>query len=301
MSEDKPRKRRASRRQAQPIYPTRDAERRWLMGLTEKEWGQKMFTPFQQLQAEIRQESIDNFVVGKNPALAALRNPRREIEAVYISAPMTISAEVWHAALQRHIPPNRVMNQELDEIAMGVKHHGILLITKPLPYAEIEDALQLAEARQEAPLLLALDKIEDPRNLGAILRTAEAAGAHGVIVPEHGSAPLSRVVSTTSMGAVERVPVIRAKNMVRMLKDLKTKGFWVAGADLEGQSLYAKTDLTGSLVVVLGNEGKGIRRLVRGTCDFLVHIPMQGEAESLNVSVAAALFLYEARRQRSVS
>ena len=145
--------------------------------------------------------------------------------------------------------------------------------------------------------MLLLDEIEDPHNLGALLRTADAAGVDGVIIPKRRSCPLSATVAKTSAGAVEYVPVAQVGNVVQTLKLLKEKGFWVAGADMDGQ-LYTETDLTGSLVLVVGNEGHGIGRLTRENCDFIVQLPMVGKINSLNASVAGSVLMYEAMRQR---
>ena len=171
-------------------------------------------------------------------------------------------------------------------------------MASPVEYAEVEDILAAAEAKGEAPLLVVLDELEDPHNLGAVLRSVDAAGAHGVIIPKRRSCPLSTTVAKTSAGAVEYVPVARVSNLAQTLDKLKKAGIWVAGCDMDGTENYFEASLKGPLALVIGGEGRGLGRLVKEHCDFLVRIPMQGHVNSLNASVACSLVLYEAVRQR---
>ena len=186
---------------------------------------------------------------------------------------------------------------KLDAMAPGIRHQGVLAQVPPVQYAELEDILQIARDRNEPPFIVLLDELEDPHNLGAILRTADAAGVHGVLIPKHRSCPLSATVAKTSAGAVEHVPVARIGNMVQTIKKLKKEGLWVAAADMDGTDYY-DTDLTGSLLLVIGSEGQGVGRLIKEQCDFVVRIPMVGKINSLNASVAGSILMYEAMKQR---
>ena len=207
-------------------------------------------------------------------------------------------APLLSLAAERGVPVRPASRQKLDEIAPGLRHQGVLAYVAPVAYASLEDILARAEAQGEPPLLLLLDGIEDPHNVGALLRTADAAGVHGVLLPERRSCALTATVAKTSAGAVEYVPVARIGNTVQEMKRLKERGLWLVGADMAGEMESFAADMTGPLVIVIGSEGRGLGRLVKETCDFLVRIPMQGRINSLNASVAGALLMYEARRQR---
>ncbi|MBR1885197.1 MAG: 23S rRNA (guanosine(2251)-2'-O)-methyltransferase RlmB, partial [Schwartzia sp.] len=182
--------------------------------------------------------------------------------------------------------------------ARGFRHQGVLAYTSPVDYTPFDEILRLARQKSDVPFLLLLDELEDPHNLGAILRTADAVGVDGVLIPKRRSCPLSATVAKTSAGAVEYVPVARIGNVAQTLNELKREGFWVVGADMDGTADYFTADLTGAVVLVVGSEGHGISRLVRETCDLLVRIPMLGKINSLNVSVAGAVLMYEVLRQR---
>jgi 23S rRNA (guanosine2251-2'-O)-methyltransferase len=185
----------------------------------------------------------------------------------------------------------RVARQELDQL--DVKHQGVVLEVSPYPYADLPAMLALAGARSEPPLLLVLDHLEDPRNLGALLRTAEASGVHGVILPTRRSAAITPAASETSAGAAEHLLVARVTNLARKLTDLKQDGLWVAGLEaLPEARAYDSVDLGGPLVLVVGSEGRGLSRLVRERCDWLLRLPMRGEVGSLNAAVAGAIGLY---------
>ena len=164
-------------------------------------------------------------------------------------------------------------------------------------YVELEDILQIAKDKNEPPFIVLLDELEDPHNLGAILRSADAAGVHGVLIPKRRSCPLSATVAKTSAGAVEYVPVARIGNVVQTIKRLKEEGLWVAAADMDGTDYY-EADMTGALLLIIGNEGHGVGRLVKEQCDFVVKIPMVGKINSLNASVAGSILMYEAMKQR---
>ena len=186
---------------------------------------------------------------------------------------------------------------KLDALAEGGNHQGIVAYVSQYDYVSVDDILASASDKGEAPFVIICDKITDPHNLGAIIRTANCVGAHGVIVPKRNSAGLNSVVAKTSAGAVEYTRVAKVTNIAETIEKLKKQGMWIAAADMDGQEMY-KTDLKGSLGIVVGSEGEGVSRLVREKCDFIVSIPMYGQINSLNASVAAGVLMYEALRQR---
>lgn len=236
-----------------------------------------------------------DLVYGRRAVREALRG-RREVLEVW-ATDRAVKSEDWLGDLR----PKVKLERELTERADTRDHQGLLALVEPFRYA---DAYELAAA--ERPLLAVLDRVTDPRNLGAVARSAEGAGATGVIVPAHGAAVVTPAVARASAGAVEHVPIAVVTNLARYLEEVKGADLWVFGAaslentgDGNAQSMW-ETDLTGGVALVLGAEGKGLRPLVRRTCDGLVSIPLSGRIESLNVSVAAAVLLYEARRQRGL-
>ena len=192
---------------------------------------------------------------------------------------------------------NFVDKERLDRLANSGHHQGVVAQAAAYEYAEVEDILNAAKEKGEAPFIFILDEIEDPHNLGAIIRTANLCGAHGVIIPKRNSVGLNSVVAKTSAGAVEYTPVAKVTNIANTIDSLKDEGLWIAAADMDGQEMY-DIDLKGSLGLVIGSEGEGISRLVREKCDFIASIPMAGEINSLNASVAAGVLMYEALRQR---
>jgi 23S rRNA (guanosine2251-2'-O)-methyltransferase len=198
---------------------------------------------------------------------------------------------------ERRIPFQFVDRQTLERLTERRNHQGILAYVAPKEYAQVEDMLALAVQRQEEPFIIMLDEVEDPHNLGAIIRTVNAVGAHGVIIPKRRSVALTGTVAKTSAGAVEYVMVARVSNLVQTLNDLKKAGCWVSGAEAGAKDVF-KADLTGPRILVVGGEGKGLSRLVRETCDEIVSLPMLGKVNSLNVSVAGSVLLYEVLRQR---
>ena len=177
-------------------------------------------------------------------------------------------------------------------------HQGVIAVAAVREYASVEDILQAARDKGEAPLLVVCDELSDPHNLGAVIRTAECAGAHGVVIPKRRSAGLTAVVAKTSAGAVSHLPVARVANLPSLLKQLKKEGLWIFGSAADGPTSLYEADLKGPAALVIGSEGEGMSRLVAETCDFLVSIPMKGKLNSLNASAAAAILLYEALRQR---
>ncbi len=242
---------------------------------------------------------IENIQVeGRNAVLEAVNNDSPIDKIMFKKGEIEGSLKLILAkAKQKGIVTQEVTKQKLDEISQTHKHQGVIAICPMHEYAEVSDILEAARAKGEDALVIVLDGVTDPHNLGAILRSAEAAGAHGVIVPKRRAASLTAVVAKTSAGAIEYVPVARVTNLTATLKELKKAGLWIAAADASGTSMY-KSNLSGPLAIVVGSEGKGVSRLVLSECDFAVSIPMKGKITSLNASVAAAVVLYEAVRRR---
>ena len=188
--------------------------------------------------------------------------------------------------------------RKLDEMSRTHAHQGVIAVAAVREYASIEDIFQRAEERGEAPLIVICDELSDPHNLGAVIRTAECAGAHGVVIPKRRSAGLTAIVAKTSAGAVSHIPVARVPNLTALMKELQKRGVWIFGAEMNGNTSLYEADLKGPTAIVIGSEGSGMSRLVAETCDFTVSIPMKGKINSLNASAAAAILLYEAVRQR---
>ena len=192
-----------------------------------------------------------------------------------------------------------VSRERLDQISETGKHQGVIAIAAAYKYSEMEDIFELAEARNEDPFVFVLDGIEDPHNLGAIIRTANLSGAHGVIIPKNRAVGLTATVAKASAGALNYTPVVKVTNIAQTIEDLKKRGLWFACADMDGTTMY-KLNLKGAIGLVIGNEGSGVSRLVKEKCDFIVKIPMKGHIDSLNVSVATGILLYEINRQRNI-
>lgn len=244
-------------------------------------------------------EVDENVIVGRNAVLEALKSGRAINKVLLAKGERQGSIkEAVALAKEKGLILQEVEEKKLDELSGGLRHQGIVAYASPVAYVEVEDILAAAAAKGEAPFLVLLDELEDPHNLGAILRTADAAGVHGVLIPKRRNCQLSATVAKTSAGAVEYVPVARIGNISQTLKDLKKQGLWVAGADMDGAQAYYEADLAGPLVLVVGGEGKGIGRLVKEQCDFIVNIPMQGSINSLNASVAASILMFESLKQR---
>lgn len=241
-----------------------------------------------------------DLIYGRNAVREALKNGR-SINKVIVAenAHGGSLQEIISLARKNHVVVNTLNRKKLD-LLTGTQHHqGIAAYTAPIDYADLDDVLIKAERLGRAPFLIMLDEIEDPQNLGAIIRTADAAGADAVLIPKRRSCPLSSTVSMISAGAVEYMPVVRVNSLLMTLEKLKKNGFWVTGAESSGTMPYYEADLKGPLVLVIGSEGKGISQQVQKACDFLVRIPMCGRVNSLNASNAAAILMYEALKQRS--
>jgi 23S rRNA (guanosine2251-2'-O)-methyltransferase len=246
------------------------------------------------------QEFVENRIEGKNPVLEALRSGRT-VEKLLVARGSTEGPvrEIIGRAREKGIVVQQVERQRLDEISDSGAHQGVIAYVTPYRYAEVDEIIQRAREEGEAAFLIILDEITDPHNLGAIIRTAECCGAHGVIIPKRRSAGLTPAAVKASAGAVEYMPVAKVTNLARLLDDLKTRGIWIAGADLGEDALpYTEQDYTVPIALVIGSEGRGIGRLVREKCDFLAAIPLKGRIESLNASVAAGILMYEVARQR---
>ena len=251
---------------------------------------------------EQNKQNLDNqrndIIAGRNPVMEAIRSGR-SIESILVAKGERSGSVVAiiAKAKQKNIPVKDVDSKKLDFLAKGVNHQGIVAQCAVKEYSTLEDIFALAEERGESPFIIVLDKIEDPHNLGAIIRTAECAGAHGVIIPERRSAGLSYTVEKTSAGALEYMPVVRVKNISAVLQKLKDKGIWVYGADMDGEH-YKKVNFDGAVALVIGNEGKGISPLVAKDCDVIVTLPKKGKINSLNASVAAGILMYEIADKR---
>ncbi len=241
----------------------------------------------------------DGMIEGRNAVTEALRSGTA-IDKIYLAKGETdrTLSRIASEARKAGVVVVEADRRKLDAMSLTHSHQGIIAIAAVRAYATVEDILSIASARGEKPLLVVCDEISDPHNLGAIIRTAECAGAHGVIIPKRRSAGLTAVVAKSSAGAVSYLPVARVPNIPSLLKDLKKQGIWVFGAAAEGTVPLYGADFKNAAAIVIGSEGDGMTRLVRESCDFLVSIPMKGQISSLNASAAAAILLYEAVRQR---
>jgi len=242
---------------------------------------------------------MEEWIAGKHPVLEAMRSGRT-IHKIWIAeqAQKHHTQPIIAEAKKLNIVIQTVDKRKLDQLVPGVPHQGVVAQAAAHGYVEVDDLLERARSRNEAPFLLILDEIEDPHNLGSILRTADCTGAHGVIIPKRRAVGLTATVSKTSAGAVEYVPVARVTNIAQTIDALKEQGIWVAGADASADELIYGVDLKLPIAIVIGNENRGIGRLVKDKCDFLVKLPMVGRINSLNASVAASVCMYEVVRQR---
>ena len=248
----------------------------------------------------VAEAEADGMIEGRNAVIEALR-AGTAIDKIYLAKGET-DKTLGHIASKARAAGVVVVEadrRKLDAMSRTHAHQGVIALAAVREYVTVESILQTAADRGEAPLLVICDEISDPHNLGAILRTAECAGAHGVIIPKRRSAGLTAIVAKTSAGAVSSMPVARVANIPSLLKDLKKQGVWVFGTAADGNTTLYNADLKGPAAIVIGSEGDGMTRLVAENCDFLVSIPMKGQISSLNASAAAAILLYEAVRQRS--
>ncbi|SHG91908.1 23S rRNA (guanosine2251-2'-O)-methyltransferase [Thermosyntropha lipolytica DSM 11003] len=239
-------------------------------------------------------------VAGINGVTEMLKAKRRKIYRIFIQEGKKGSKvdELVKLATGCQIPVQRMDKKDMDRMYPAKNHQGVVAEVEPYKYSSLEEVLEYARGKGEEPFLVLLDGIEDPQNMGAIVRTALCAGVHGVVIPKHHAVEVTDAVVRASAGAVEYMHIIKTTNLVGFIKELKACGFWIIGADAEGKEDYFALSFPSPVAVVVGSEGDGMRRLVKENCDFLVKIPMQGEINSLNASVAAALIIYEVVRQR---
>ena len=241
----------------------------------------------------------DGIIEGRNAVIEALRTGTA-IDKIYIAKGETDKTlgHIASRAREKGIVVVEADRRKLDGMSRTHAHQGVIAVAAVREYVSIEDILQAAKDKGEPPLLVICDELSDPHNLGAVIRTAECAGAHGVVIPKRRSAGLTAVVAKTSAGAVSHIPVARVANLPSLLKELKKAGLWIFGSAADGTTPLYDADLKGPAAIVIGSEGEGMSRLVTENCDFLVSIPMKGKLNSLNASAATAILLYEAVRQR---
>ena len=238
-------------------------------------------------------------IFGRNTVMEALKS-NRTINKIWLAKGEQKGSvrEIVALAKEKRITVQIVERSKLDKMFPHENHQGVAASVASADYVAWQDIVDAARQKGEDPLLVILDELEDPHNLGAILRSVDAVGAHGVIIPKRRAVPLTDGVAKASAGAIEHVPVARVSNLVQVIEELKKQGICIAGADLHGEYMH-KQDLTGPLAIVVGSEGKGLGKLVRESCDYVVSIPMQGKINSLNASVATGVLLYEVYRQRN--
>lgn len=248
---------------------------------------------------DLNRDKQSNIICGRNPVLEAIRSGR-EIDRLYVAhgaSGGTVSAIIAKCSA-KGILIKEISAQKLDYYCGGANHQGVAVMFASQEYSTVEDILNTATERNEKPFIIICDEIEDPHNLGAIIRTAEACGVHGIIIPKRRSASLNATVAKTAAGALEYMKVARVTNIANTIDELKEKGVWVFGADMDGQA-YTQVDFDTPCAIVIGNEGKGIGTLTAKKCDAIVSLPMKGKINSLNASVAAGALMYEVVRKRA--
>ncbi|MEH7161126.1 23S rRNA (guanosine(2251)-2'-O)-methyltransferase RlmB [Priestia megaterium] len=238
------------------------------------------------------------FIIGRNPVLEALKSGR-DINKLWIAEGSQGGSmgQITQLAKRNGVLVQFVPKKKIEQMVDGI-HQGVAAQVAAYQYAELDDLFNLAEKRNESPFFLLLDELEDPHNLGSIMRTADAVGSHGIIIPKRRSVGLTATVAKASTGAIEHVPVARVTNLSRTIDELKDRGVWIVGTDAKESDDYRNLDGGMPLTLVIGSEGKGMSRLIREKCDFLVQLPMVGHVTSLNASVAASLLMYEVYRKR---
>lgn len=243
-------------------------------------------------------QEITDIIAGRNAVLEALRG-QRSINKIMIQdgASGGSLGEIIGLAKSKNITVEFAKSDKLDKLAQGVRHQGVAALAAPIAFQTLDDVFAKAEQKGEDPFILLLDELQDPQNVGALIRTADAAGVHGVLMPRRRSCPLNAVVAKISAGAVEYVPIVQIGNIAQTIEELQQRGCWVVGADMDGDDYYA-ANMTGPIVLVIGAEGKGLGRLVKQKCDNIISIPMNGGVNSLNASNAGAVLMYEVVRQR---
>ena len=239
----------------------------------------------------------DNIVFGRN-AVKELLAGDREIDRIIAVKDSGRNADLVAEAKKKHIPVITAEKQKLDKITEKANHQGIAAVISEVRYADISDILALAKSRGEAPFVIILDSVTDPHNLGAIMRTACSAGCHGIIMSKRRCCPINGTAAKVASGAAEHLLISRVPNLAAAIDELKKEGLWITGGDMYGEKNVFEADFSGPIGIVVGNEGEGISRLIKEKCDFLVNIPMPGPTESLNVSVACGILIYEVLRGR---
>ncbi|MGX1195528.1 23S rRNA (guanosine(2251)-2'-O)-methyltransferase RlmB [Metabacillus sp. SLBN-84] len=240
----------------------------------------------------------EEYIIGRNTVIEALKSTRNVYKIWMAENSVKGQAQqIAQLAKEKGITIQTVPKKKIDQMAEG-NHQGVVAQVAAYEYAEVDDILKAAADKGEAPFILILDEIEDPHNLGSIMRTADATGAHGIIIPKRRAVGLTTTVAKLSTGAIEYIPVARVTNLSRTIEELKERGVWIVGTDAKGSDDYRSMDGKMPLGLVIGSEGKGMGRLIKEKCDFLVNLPMAGRVTSLNASVAAGLLMYEVYRKR---
>ncbi len=238
-------------------------------------------------------------IEGRNPVFEALKNDRRIFEIlINKDSKGEVIKEIIILARKKNIPLKKISIYDLDKKSKSYNHQGIIALAEEIKLYTPLDIIDFARKRHEDPFIIILDHLQDPHNFGAIIRTAYAAGAHGIIFPDKRSVDITPLVEKSSAGAINYIKMAKVKNINYTIRDLKDEEIWVAGADMAGKDIFSNTDLKGPIAIIIGNEGTGLRRLVKKNCDFLVKIPMKGHLGSLNASVASGILMYELLRQR---
>ena len=250
-------------------------------------------------QMEKEDNEYDDIVEGRNAVLELL-NSDRDINKIYVQNGEKHGSinKIIAVARESKIVVTEVEKSKLDFMSKTQNHQGVIAVVPPFNYCDVEDILELAKEKQEDAFILVLDGIEDPHNLGSIIRTAETAGVHGIIIPKRRSVSVNSTVSKVSAGAVEHMKIARVNNINDTIKKLKDNGLWIIGTDGDAKTLYYNQDLKGDIAIIIGSEGFGMSRLVKENADMLVKIPMKGKVTSLNASVSAGIIIYEAVKQR---
>ena len=264
------------------------------------ERSEKRQRPAREHVERVETQEVVDFVFGRHAVVEALQTPDR-VNRVFIQEGTSgrDAAKVIELAREKGIQVQTVPNTKIEHLVGNAVHLGLVASIAAYEYADLEDVFKKAEEKGEDPFIVILDGVEDPHNLGSILRTADATGVHGIIIPKRRSASLTATVAKASTGAIEHVPVVRVTNLTQTIEQLKARGIWVFGTDMNGTD-YRKWNTSGPLAIVMGNEGKGVSRIVKESVDEMVTIPMVGHVQSLNASVASALMMYEVFRNRSL-
>lgn len=264
------------------------------------ERSEKRQRPAREHVERVETQEVVDFVFGRHAVVEALQTPDR-VNRIFIQEGTSgrDAAKVIELAREKGIQVQTVPKTKIEDLVGNAVHQGLVASIAAYEYADLEDIFKKAEEKGEDPFIVILDGVEDPHNLGSILRTADATGVHGIIIPKRRSASLTATVAKASTGAIEHVPVVRVTNLTQTIEQLKARGVWVFGTDMNGTD-YRKWNTSGPLAIVMGNEGKGVSRIVKESVDEMVTIPMVGHVQSLNASVASALMMYEVFRNRSL-